>query len=156
MPSFPLTGSRPMPKRLLLLLPLFLAACGEVEDTRPGQPVAHRRAAFQQILKAFEPMGMMLREKRYDPEAFLALTTRLDGARNGPWEYFLPDTDYPPTKATARVWSEGEKFQAEREKFLAAVAALKEAAGTRQAARVAAAYEELHESCRSCHKQFKK
>ncbi|HET7775219.1 MAG TPA: cytochrome c, partial [Azospira sp.] len=64
----------PMRKPTLLLalaLPLLLAACGEAEDTRPGQPVAHRRAAFQQILKAFEPMGIMLRENRYNADEFL-------------------------------------------------------------------------------------
>jgi cytochrome c556 len=53
--------------RLFLLSTVaLLAACGEVEDTRPGQPVKTRQTAFKEIVKAFEPMGVMLRENRYD------------------------------------------------------------------------------------------
>ena len=67
---------------LALVLPLTLAACGEPEDTHPGQPVAHRRAAFNQLVKAFEPMGVMLREKEYKPEEFRKLIER-DTSRYG-------------------------------------------------------------------------
>jgi uncharacterized protein YceK len=39
-----------------------LSGCNaHVEDTRPGQPVKTRQVAFQEILKVFEPMGVMLR-----------------------------------------------------------------------------------------------
>lgn len=141
---------------LALALPLLLAACGEAEDTRPGQPVAHRRAAFQQILKAFEPMGIMLRENRYNADEFLKRAEQLREAKEGPWAYFLPDTNYPPTKATDKVWSEGEKFEAGHQKFLAAQDQLLEAARSKEEAKVRPAYEALHDTCRSCHKDFKK
>jgi len=47
---------------IIVLTALTLMACGEAADTRPGQPVAHRRAAFKKILLAFEPIGVQLRE----------------------------------------------------------------------------------------------
>lgn len=141
---------------LALLLPLTLAACSEPEDTRPGKPVAHRQQAFLQILKAFEPMGLMLRKRQYNADAFIKLAAQLDATKEGPWTYFQPDTDYPPTKATPKVWSEGEKFQTRRQEFLNASTALVQAAQTRDETQVRSAYEALHETCRSCHKDFKK
>lgn len=141
---------------LALALPLTLAACGEAEDTRPGQPVAHRRAAFNQLVKAFEPMGVMLREKEYKAEEFRKLAAKLDAVKDSPWEFFQPDTNYPPTKATDKVWSQPEQFTAARQKFMDAEAKLMTAAAGSDGAKVKTAYEELHDSCRSCHKEFKK
>jgi len=144
-------------KRLaFLLLPLALAACGEPVDDHPGKPVTQRRAAFNVILKAFEPMGIMLREKRYDADEFLKLSEKLEGAKEGPWSHFLPDSNYPPTKAKDAVWSEPEKFEQERQAFLGAAGKLLEAARSKDEGKATQAYEALHNTCRSCHKSFKK
>ena len=112
-----------MRKKILLLslaLPLLLTACGEPADTHPDKPVTQRRAAFNTILKAFEPMGMMLRDKRYDADAFLQSAEKLEATKEGPWRHFTADSNYPPTKATDKVWSEAAQFETERQGFLAA------------------------------------
>lgn len=140
---------------LMIALPLLLTACGEVEDTRLGQPVAHRRAAFKEILKSFEPMGLQLRNQRYDAKQFALLANTLAKAKDSPWEYFGPDTNYPPTKAKATVWSEPEKFKASRLAFSKAADALVLAAEGREVKEITRAYETLHDTCRSCHKDFK-
>lgn len=137
------------------LLPLAIAACGEPADTRPGQPVTHRRAAFAKILHAFEPMGLQLRNKEYKADKFLERAKELAAAKDEPWQYFGPDTNYPPTHATAKVWSEPAQFEKERQEFLVATDRLLLAAESRDEKNVAAAYEALHEHCRSCHKVFK-
>lgn len=134
---------------------LGLAACGEVEDTRPGQPVAQRRAAFKNILRAFEPMGLQLREGPYEPDKFLAKAKELSALKDTPWPYFAGDTNYPPSRAKARVWSEPDRFDSERRGFLTAADGLLAAAERRDEQRVRTAYATLHEQCRSCHKAFK-
>lgn len=140
----------------LLLLPvLLLTACGEVEDTRPGQPVATRQKAFKAMLRSFEPMGVQLREHRYAPDTFLQQARMLHQLKDAPWSHFGPDTHYPPTKATAKVWQEPERFAAEREAFLKAVDALLAAAESRVEERVKPAYQAVQDSCRSCHKPFR-
>jgi cytochrome c556 len=107
--------------RLFLLSTVaLLAACGEVEDTRPGQPVKTRQTAFKEIVKAFEPMGVMLRENRYDADKFAMHAERLMARRDGPWSHFGPDTNYPPTKATPEVWKQAEQFEKDKQAFLAA------------------------------------
>lgn len=136
---------------------LLLAACGEVEDTRPGQPVKTRQTAFKEIIKTFEPMGVMLREKRYDADKFLALATQLVERREAPWAHFGPDTNYPPTKATDKVWREPEQFERERLAFFVATDALLVAAQRKDKAptQVESAYQAVYETCQNCHKPFK-
>ena len=135
---------------------LLLTACGgEPADTRPGQPVSERRAAFKKILLAFEPMGIALREKRYDADRFIAQAGELAKVKDGPWRHFGPDTNYPPTHAMAAVWSDASRFAAAREAFLLAVDSLTLAAASRDEAKIASAYAAVHDSCRSCHRAFK-
>jgi cytochrome c556 len=139
----------------LLLTVALLAACGEVEDTRPGQPVKHRQVAFKEIVKAFEPMGVMLRKGSYDADKFAKMADVLVSKKDGPWSYFGADTNYPPTKATAEVWQQAEQFEKDKQAFLAATDALVVAAQSRDKPQVEAAYDKLHEACKTCHKQFK-
>ena len=140
---------------LTALSALLLGACGEPADTRPGQPVSQRRAAFKKILLAFEPMGIQLREKQYNADRFIAQADALAKVKDGPWSHFGPDTNYPPTKAKPAVWSAAQRFENERQAFLTAVDGLVVVAASRNEEKVATAYEAVHESCRSCHKAFK-
>ena len=139
----------------LLLAALTLTACGEVEDTRPGQPVKHRQVAFKEMIKAFEPMGTMLRTNRYEAEKFEKLAIELVSKRDAPWSHFGPDTNYPPTKAKPEVWSKADEFEKEKQAFLVASDKLLAAAKTRQRAPAEAAYIETYERCQSCHKTFR-
>lgn len=148
----------PMPRTLIglaLAALLALAACGEVEDTRPGQPVKQRQTAFKEIIKVFEPMGTMLRTNRYDAEKFARLADELVTRRDAPWQHFGADTHYPPTKAKAEVWRKAAEFEQERKTFIAATDELKAAAQGKQLAQAEAAYKKTYESCQSCHKAFK-
>lgn len=132
-----------------------VTACGETADNRAGQPVMHRRAAFKKILLAFEPMGVQLREKRYNASQFLAQAKELAGVKDGPWPYFGPDTNYPPTHAKGKVWSDPEQFETARQTFLKATENLVRAAETGDEKQVTPAYEAVHDSCRTCHDAFK-
>ena len=141
---------------LVVLSALTLAACSsEVPDTHPDQPVTKRKQAFKAMLRSFEPMGVQLRENRYEPEAFLQQARTLHQLKDAPWSHFGPDTHYPPTKATEKVWQEPERFAAEREGFLKALDQLLAAAESREEARVKPAYQAVQDSCRSCHKPFR-
>jgi cytochrome c556 len=145
------------PGRLLaVLLPLALVACGEPEDTRPGQPVAHRRQAFHDILKAFEPIGKALKKDAYPADDIARMAKRLNEVKDGPWNYYLPDTNYPPSRSNDKVWSEPEKFAAQRQDFLKATEQLADAANARDEAKVRSTYEKLHQVCRDCHREFRK
>ncbi len=140
----------------LLLVPLLLAACGgEAPDTRPGQPVAHRRAAFKELLKAFEPIGVMMRKGTYEADSFKTLAGGVMARRDAPWQYFQPDTLYPPSRAKPEVWSDAAKFAADKKAFFDATDKLAAAAGTPDEETAKAAFEAVQSACRDCHKAFK-
>lgn len=138
------------------LIALTLVACGEAPDNHPDKPVTHRRDAFQKILKAFEPMGIELRKNRYNADQFITQSRDLAARKDGPWPYFGAGTNYPPTHANDKVWSEPEKFEAARQAFIKAADNLVAAADSRDEKQVTVAYEALHDTCRDCHKAFKK
>jgi len=147
-----------MNKRVVPIIALAFALAGcsvEVEDTGPGQPVAHRRAAFKEILKVFEPMGVMLRTDTYEPQRFARLANALEHLRDGPWPYFQPDTNYPPTKAKAAVWSDQAAFEEDRKAFFKATDHLIEVAGTADKNVAKTAYKAVEDACYACHKEFK-
>jgi cytochrome c556 len=141
---------------------LLLIACGEVEDTRPGQPVARRQAAFRAMLKHFEPMGIQLRERRYVADVFRQHAEKLAELKDAPWAHFGADTQYPPSKSNDRLWQEPEIFAAERERFISAVEALRLAAqeappeAEQAIGALQTAYAPVEASCRSCHKRYKR
>ena len=106
--------SRAVAVGLLAALSILGACSSAVEDTRPGQPVKTRQQAFKDMIKVFEPMGVMLREGRYEADKFAALADKLLAKRDAPWSHFGPDTHYPPTKATPEVWKQPEQFEKDK------------------------------------------
>lgn len=141
---------------LLLLTAGLLTACsGEVQDTRPGQPVKTRQTAFKEILRSFEPMGVMLREDRYNADKFLVLAKEVVSKREAPWSHFAADTNYPPTKATPEVWAQPEKFEEKRQAFFKASDALLVAAENKDKKQAFSAHKAMYETCQDCHKTFK-
>lgn len=140
---------------LSILAILLLSACGEAQDTRPGQPVAHRRAAFKEMLEISESMSQMLQNPALDSRTFQALTGQLMAKRDLPWSHFGPDTRYPPSKAKAEVWTQADKFTEEKQAFLAATDKLSAAAGNQDRKALETAYGAVQNTCKSCHKLFK-
>jgi cytochrome c556 len=147
----------PITRALVMLSVVLLTACGaEPEDTRPGQPVAHRRAAFKELIKNFEPMGVMVRTDSYNAKKFQALANRVVELRDEPWAYFKPDTQYPPSHSKDEVWSQPEKFEADRKAFYEATDKLVAIAGTPDEKVAKAAFDAVQETCKNCHKRFKR
>lgn len=140
---------------LLGLMALSLAGCGEPEDTLPGQPIAHRRAAFKDMLRTFEPMGVMLRTDNYRAEKFQAHLSTFKALRDGPWPYFTAGTLQAPSHATAAVWEQPEKFEQARQDFQASIDRLVAVDSAADVKIVAKAYEDVQNNCASCHKTFK-
>ncbi|MCL2075859.1 MAG: cytochrome c [Betaproteobacteria bacterium] len=141
---------------VVVLLCAALAACGEVEDTRPGRPVATRQEAFKAILRAFEPMGLQIREYAFEPVSFMDHARALDRIKDTPWEYFGEDTQYPPSKSLDRLWQERAGFDALQDDFLRSTGELVIAAESRDEARIRAAWTAVETTCRDCHKGYRR
>ncbi len=148
-----------LPARLALLsvCALTLVACSsEIPDTHPDQPVTKRQQAFKAMLRTFEPMGTMLKDRRYDADAFARLANELSSLREQPWSHFGPDTNYPPTKALAAVWEKPAEFEQRRQSFIEASDRLIAAAAARNEAEARSTYAAVQDSCKACHRDFRR
>ena len=142
---------------LAALSALILAGCSsEVADTHPEQPVTKRRDAFKAMLRSFEPMGTMLKDRRYDADAFAKLADEFGRLRDAPWSHFGADTNYPPTKAKPAVWEKPAEFDQRRQEFVSATDRLLAAAAARNEAEARSTYAAVQDSCKACHNDFRK
>lgn len=142
---------------LVALSALTLAACsGEAPDTHPDQPVTKRKQAFKAMLRSFEPMGTMLKDRRYDADAFARLAGEFARLRDVPWQHFGADSNYPPTKAKPAVWEKPGEFEQRRQEFVSATERLLAAAAARNEADARSSYAAVQDSCKACHNTFRK
>ena len=150
---------RPTTARILLLaLPavLLLACSSEPPDTHPDKPVTQRRDAFKAMLRSTEPMGIMLKDKRFDADQFARLADQLAAARDMPWKHFGADTNYPPTKARPAVWEKPDEFERRRSDFIIATDRLLAAAAARSEDQARSALAAVQDSCKACHNDFRR
>ncbi|MDP2829940.1 MAG: cytochrome c [Sulfuricellaceae bacterium] len=148
------------PSPLLILISLVtalaLTGCSEPKDTHPNQPVTKRKAVFKEILRTFEPLGQVVREREdYQPQAFLAGAKELDRLASHPWQFFTPDSNYPPTRAKTEVWDKPQEFKQAQEQFQAKIASLAKVAESGKIELIRPAFDEVEKSCKSCHQQFR-
>ncbi len=145
-------------RTLVLALPaaLLLACSAEPPDTHPDKPVTQRRDAFKTMLRSTEPMGTMLKDRRFDADKFASLADQLAAVRETPWKHFGPDTNYPPTKALPAVWEKADAFERRRSEFITATDQLLAAAAARSEEQARSAVAALQDSCKACHKDFRR
>lgn len=136
---------------------VLLAACGETAPETPkGSISENRTAAFKSMMPEFSSMGKMVKgEEPYDVEKFkTAAATFAENAKK-PFGYFQNDAQ-GNGDALPVVWEKATDFQAEQDKFLAAVDALNAKAQTGKLDDIKAAYGEVGASCKSCHTTFRR
>ncbi len=139
-----------------LLAVLGLSACGQAEDTHPGQPVTKRKVIFKTILRTLEPMGLVVRgHNEYNAAQFRAAAARLQELSTQPWQYFTPGSNYPPTRAKPDVWAKPAEFKQAQQKFITAAAGLNQAAQSNNLDTIRPAFAAVESSCKSCHQQFR-
>jgi cytochrome c556 len=142
---------------LVLLACLLLASCGHNDvDTHKGQPVTKRKLIFKEILRSFEPMGLVIRGRNpYDQAEFLQYANKLQTLSTQPWQYFGPDSNYSPTRAKPDVWDKPVEFKQAQQKFINAAAKLNATAKTGDFDAIHRDFAAVEDSCKSCHQQFR-
>ncbi|MHB1175439.1 MAG: c-type cytochrome [Sulfuriferula sp.] len=141
---------------LILLACFAMAACGPAKDTHVGQPGTKRKLVFKQMLRNFEPMGLMLRgRKPYEKDRFLRYAVELQTLSTQPWQYFTPGSNYSPTRAKSEVWQKPAQFKQAQQVFIAASAQLADSAKTGDMDVIRASYGKVADSCKACHRDFR-
>jgi cytochrome c556 len=141
---------------LILLAALALTGCSEPQDTHPDQPVTKRKAVFKEMLRTFEPLGQVVREREdYESQTFLSGAGKLDQLASQPWPFFTPDSNYPPTRAKTDVWDKAQEFKQAQEQFQAKTTLLVKASESGKLDLIRPAFDEVEKSCKACHQQFR-
>ena len=149
-------------QKFLFLFSLFLIAGCEKNSTStvendPERPVYHRQEAFKKILRDFEPLGLMHRKEiKMNLIEYQKLAENLKKSQNEPWGYFKENTFYPPSRSKENIISENNIFLAEIEIYKNSVENLNLSAQKGDEKEMEFSYNALHNSCRSCHKKFRK
>lgn len=146
--------------RIALLLPalILIAGCtGPDIDPHPGHPVMKRQAAFKQMLQTMEQMGMVVRERQeYKAADFQERARELKKLAQEPWQYFTPDSNYPPTRAKPDLWEHPANFAEFGKDLDESLNQLIAAAETGKLAKIAPAYASVEDACQACHQRFRK
>lgn len=135
---------------------LAVTGCSE-KDTHPGQPVTKRRAIFHEMLQNFEPMGMMVRDRKpYDKDQFLKYALALQALSSQPWSHFPPGSIYGKSRARPEIWEKEAEFKTYQQKLQDSVNRLVTVAGTGSLDAIRPSYAAVAESCKRCHEAFRK
>jgi cytochrome c556 len=140
-----------------LLAGTVLAGCSSPVDNHPGQPVTHRKQIFHEILRSFEPMGVVIRgHDDYVKSTFLQHAITLETLAKEPWKYFTPGSNYPPTRADDKVWKDPKDFKYEEQKLIDTTTVLAQASQTGDFDRIRHAYSDVAVTCKACHREYRK
>lgn len=116
-----------------------------------------RQDAFKQMLQTMEQMGMVVRERQdYKAVDFLAHARELKKLAQEPWQYFTPDSNYPPTRAKQDLWEHPANFSEFRKDLDESLNQLIAASETGKLAKIVPAYTSVEDSCQACHQRFRK
>lgn len=142
----------------LLATAVALTGCSqEATDNHPNQPVTKRRAVFKEFTRTLEPMGMVARDREtYNAATFLVQAQALQKLSTQPWPLFTADSDYPPTKADAKVWQQPDEFKKAQLQFQQVVGELVQAAAENDQDHIKTSVNNVQKSCKACHEAFRK
>lgn len=140
-----------MKKTLALLLLPLLAAC----TTPPENPqTTVRTQAFKALLRDFEPMGVMLRERdSFRKDSFATHAEALKQIADTPFQHFPAGS--AGGRAKPEIRSQPQRFADERARFLQAVDQLASSAHGDDTAAIRRSYGAVAQSCKSCHDAFR-
>lgn len=136
-----------------LVLTLVLSACNAHADGGAGEI---RQQAFKKVLRAFEPMGLVVRGRTpYEKAAFIKQADTLKTLAAQPFTLFADKKIDDKSRAKPEIWSQPAKFQAAKDTFLNNVNQLDAAAQKGDLGEIKQAYGQVAQSCKACHDSFR-
>ena len=129
----------------------FLAA----SNNTPEKPkTTASTQAFKALLRDFEPMGVMLRERdSFRKDSFATHAEALKQIADAPFQHFPAGS--AGGRAKPEIWSQPQRFADERARFLQAVDQLASSARGDDTAAIRRNYGAVAQSCKSCHDAFR-
>lgn len=126
-------------------------------EQQPAAEIDHvkaRQDAFKQVGDAMKTIGDVVKgDVAYDAEQFKAVVAQMQDAGAEAFQHFGEGTQ--GGNAKPEIWANMADFEAGRDKMVAAVTALSEAAQTGDLNAIKPKMGDLGGSCKACHDAFK-
>jgi cytochrome c556 len=149
---------RPLTWACIASATMLLWGCfGPDRDPHPDQVLTKRVALFKQFSHTMETLNDMRNgRKPFDRAQFQANVHTLDDLSDQPWRFFPLDGNYPPTRALPAIWTVPEDFQKAKDDFTGAVDQLSVIAKNGTEEQTYQAVDRVSESCKACHRNFRR
>ena len=141
-----------------VLTAAVLAACGGGAGGESGKgPISEARTtAFKTMMPEYSSMGKMVKgDETYNVDQFKAAAATFSENARKPFDHFASDPQGNGDSLPSG-WEKPAEFNAERDKFLAAVDDLNAKAQAGNLEEIKVAYGNVGASCKSCHDAFRK
>ena len=136
----------------------ILTACGGCAGAGSAKgPISEERTtAFKTMMPEYSSMGKMVKgDETYNVDQFKAAAATFSENARKPFDHFASDPQGNGDSLPS-VWEKPAEFNAERDKFLAAVDDLNAKAQAGNLEEIKVAYGNVGASCKSCHDAFRK
>ena len=143
---------------ILVVLVVFFFGAAYARFAKPEDAIKYRKSVMFLILQHFKPMGAVVQGKAdYDKNAFSANADVVRMLATLPWEAFMePGTDKGDTTMTSAVFKKSGQFKEAATAFQSATAELAATAQSGDLKAIKAQFGKVGQSCKSCHKNFRK
>jgi len=132
-----------------------LIAAAAVQAEEPEDYIKYRQAMMTAIGGHSGAAGQIVRGK-VSPEGALAMHADALAALNADLASLFPEgSDFGETRAKAEIWDNWTAFEKAAGDAKNATAAFAAAVADGDADKIAAAYREVGEACKGCHKEFR-
>ena len=149
-----------MKRSTLLALPLICLTAAALAHSGATGVVKERMDRMKGIALLMKDLGAMFKgEKPYKAGAVSALSRELMRLGGEAMTYFPKGSTQHPSEATAEIWTDWPRFEAQANAMQDAAQALADAAanprGTGAATAPEALFRDLAETCKTCHQDFR-
>ncbi|MCQ9329054.1 c-type cytochrome [Pelistega suis] len=145
-----------MLKKLLGVSCLVLATSAVQAQSFPStdDAIAYRQGAFQVLSAHMNVLRPVMRgQTPYNAESVQKTADLIATLAELPWAGFGPGTEGGNAKKD--IWANNKAFEDTRAQFIVNVKALKEAAGKGDLELVKKSFNDVGQSCRTCHDNFR-
>jgi len=133
----------------------LLAVFSSAQAEEPENYIKYRQAMMKAIGGHSGAASQIVRG-RVAPDGHLAMHAQALADLNANLTRLFPEgSDFGETKAKEAIWDQWDKFEKASDDAKTATAAFAEAVATGDADKIGAAFKEVGESCKGCHKDFR-
>lgn len=144
-----------MKKQYALIMTALLAGASGVQAEEPENYIKYRQAMMAAI-GGHNGAATQIVRGRVDPEGDLVMHANALAALSSNLPRLFPEgSDFGETRAKEEIWSQWDKFEQAANDTKTATAAFSEAVASGDSDRIAAAFRDVGESCKGCHKDFR-